>query len=180
VKRDIYIVEGIHDEDKLKQIDSNINVISIGGFSFNKDKLSLIKELSKDNHIILLFDPDSAGETIRNKMMKILEGTNVSNIYVDKNFSISKNKKKIGIEHIDVNRLKEYIKYQIPTKNTNYYITYSDIFMLGLSGLDSTSLRDKLCVFYHIGKCNSKQFVNRLNMLGISLEELKGKISELS
>ena len=44
---------------------------------------------------------------------------------------------------------------------------------LGISGMgNSKEFREKLCEYFKIGYCNSKQFVNRLNSFGITESEL--------
>ena len=49
----------------------------------------------------------------------------------------------------------------------------ADFYDLGLMGLDSSSYRrDVVSKKYHIGKCNSKTMLKRLNLLGVSKEEL--------
>ena len=56
----------------------------------------------------------------------------------------------------------------------NYQITNQDLISLKLNGCnDSGNRRDYLASYFHIGKTNAKTFLKRINMLNISLEEIK-------
>jgi hypothetical protein len=69
------------------------------------------------------------------------------------------------------------IKYkEIDTPNP---LTLSDLIDLGLSGQeDSFNKRLLLAEHYHLGPVNTKSLLNKLNMLNISLEEVKGVLDE--
>ena len=50
----------------------------------------------------------------------------------------------------------------------------SDLYMLGLTGFSNSKiLRDKISEHLNIGMPNAKTFLKRLNLIQISLEELK-------
>ena len=49
-----------------------------------------------------------------------------------------------------------------------------DLYNLGLNGFSNSKvLRDKISLHLNIGQPNAKTFLNRLNLIQISLEELK-------
>jgi ribonuclease M5 len=174
----LYVVEGIHDEDKLHKINSQIKTFSIGGFGLNDEDIEYLNEATKFFNIVLLLDPDSAGSKLRTILSSKVK--NCQHIYVDKSVSISKNKKKIGIEHVDINILKEYLSYEISDNSNTISITFNDIYDLGLSGQPSSALyRDIISKQLHLGKTNTKQFVNRLNNLSISKEDLTNILSKI-
>ena len=53
------------------------------------------------------------------------------------------------------------------------YYDDEDYLDMGLSGLKDSSLkREKLIKRFHLGKCNGKTLYKRLNMLGLSKEEI--------
>ena len=41
---------------------------------------------------------------------------------------------------------------------------------------DSKSKRNKVCEYYHLGWCNAKTFMKRINMFGLSIDDIKGVI----
>ena len=57
-------------------------------------------------------------------------------------------------------------------------LTSTDLFLLNLSGENSSINKQKVIDYYHIGHCNSKTLLKRLNLLGISKEELEKIIND--
>ena len=68
----------------------------------------------------------------------------------------------------------------ITLKEGEVLITYLDFFNLGLVGEKNTlEKRMKIEDYYRIGHGSAKTCLKRLNMLGVTLEELKKVVSEL-
>ena len=164
----IIVVEGKNDKNKLLSIYKDANIIITNGSEISNDTINLIKELSKKDNIILCLDPDSPGEKIRCKIME--EVPTCKNVYANKALAISKNKKKVGIEHMkreDIISLFE----SVYTPNYKGSITFTELYDLGL--LDSKVKREKLCKKLNFGYCNGKQLLKRLNMYNIDIEEIR-------
>ena len=87
---------------------------------------------------------------------------------------ISNNHKKVGIEHASKETIFEALS-RVYDNNTNQEtITNKDLFLLGLNGNpESAILRDKISEYLNIGKPNAKTFLKRLNMLGLTKEEVE-------
>lgn len=171
----LIVVEGKNDKNKLENIFKDANIIITNGSEISQDTLNTIKSLSENNEVILCLDPDGPGEKIRKKIMEYVP--NAYNVYADKQKAISRNKKKVGIEHMskkDICELFEHI--YVPKYENN--ITYEELFDLGL--MNNKKLREKLCTNLHIGYCNGKQLYKRLNMLGLDIETIKENIKWLS
>ena len=60
----LYVVEGTHDEAILKQLNPHIKTISVGGSQIKKDVLGVLINHQDKFEIILLLDPDHAGEKL--------------------------------------------------------------------------------------------------------------------
>lgn len=164
----IIVVEGKNDKNKLASIFKDASIIITNGSEISKDTINTIKELSNNNEIILCLDPDGPGEKIRRTIMENVP--KCLNVYADKKNAISTNKKKVGIEHMkkdDILALFENV-YKPTYKGT---ITFNELYELGL--MDSKIKREKLCQKLHIGYCNAKQLLKRLNMLDINIEKIK-------
>lgn len=58
----IIVVEGIHDEMRIKSIFPQAQVLTTNGREIDPNTLSLVKKLSEDHSIIVLTDPDGPGE----------------------------------------------------------------------------------------------------------------------
>ena len=61
--KNIIVVEGYHDEAKIKAVYPNLDVVVTNGSEISKETLNLIKKLSEDNEIVIFTDPDYPGET---------------------------------------------------------------------------------------------------------------------
>jgi ribonuclease M5 len=59
----------------------------------------------------------------------------------------------------------------IKVNKRNKTITYLDLYNLGY--MESREKRKKICDILNISYCNGKQLLKRLNMFGITLEEIK-------
>ena len=167
----IIVVEGKSDKNRIESIFKNAFVIITNGSEINKDTINTLKELSKTNEIILCLDPDGPGERIRRKILENIPSC--KNVYADKSKAISKNHKKVGIEHMKREDILELFENVYKSTYSNN-ISYIDLYDLGL--MDSKIKREALCKKLNIGYCNSKQLLKRLNMLGIDINTVKENI----
>ena len=163
----VIVVEGKNDANKLKTIFKDVDIIITNGSEINEQTLLDIYRMSLRTEVILCLDPDGPGEKIRKKIIEKVP--NVSQVFAKKNLAISKNKKKVGIEHMSKNDILEMFKDIKESKNDGN-ITYIDLFELGY--MTSKEKRIRLCEYLNISYCNGKQLLKRLNMFGITLEEI--------
>lgn len=167
----VIVVEGIHDEMRIKSIYPDVNVVTTNGREIDISTIELIKTLSIENDIIIFTDPDSPGEKIRNIITN--EVPNCKQAFLRKKDCISKNKKKVGIEHASKECIIDALSNLI-IPNSNENIKVSDLYELGLNGYENSSLlREKISDILNIGKPNAKTFLKRINLLNITKEELE-------
>jgi len=169
----VIVVEGKHDASLIQSIFKDAFVITTNGSEINETVIQEIKKLSQKEKVYLCLDPDGPGNKIRNKINS--EINNVYNVYAEQSKAISKNHKKVGIEHMsrkDILDMFENVYSYNESKKGEF--NYSIIYGLGLA--DSKVKREELCKKLNLGYCNAKQLVKRLNMHGITLEEVKEKI----
>lgn len=176
---DIIVVEGLHDEIRIKSVYPNANVVITNGSEVSKETIDLLKELSKKHQIIIFTDPDSPGERIRSIINDNIPYCKQA--FLRKCDAISKNKKKVGIEHATkesiIESLEPVLSKEISKSET---ITSLELFELGLNGKkDSQVIRDKISNYLNIGKPNFKTFYKRLNLLGITKKELEDIICKI-
>lgn len=164
----IIVVEGKNDKNKLLSIYKEASIIITNGSEISDDTINLIKTLSKKDEVILCLDPDSPGEKIRKKIMDSIP--TCKNVYANKNLAISKNKKKVGIEHMKKEDIMNLFD-AVYTPNYKGSITFNELYDLGL--LDSKAKREALCKKLNFGYCNGKQLLKRLNMYGIEIDKVK-------
>lgn len=175
---DIIVVEGIHDVSKIKSVYPECNCIITNGREISKETIDCIKELSKTNQIIVFTDPDTPGERIRDIISK--EVKSCKHAFLRKKNCISKNKKKVGIEHASEDAIKEALANVYSNEITKETISNIDLYKLGLNGnKNSGILRDKISDELNIGRPNCKTFLKRLNLLQITYEELERLLCNL-
>lgn len=168
----IIVVEGIHDMMRIKSVFKDANVITTNGSEISIDTLKMIESLGKDNEIIIFTDPDYPGDRIRKRITDIVP--NAVHAFIKKDKCISKNKRKVGVEHATDNDIKEALVNIYRISKVDSDISMADIFKLNLIGNDSSSiLREKVSAELNIGTPNAKTFLNRLKMFGIKYEDLK-------
>lgn len=169
---DIIIVEGTHDEIKIKSVFPNAECIITNGSEISTETIELIKKMAEKHRIIIFTDPDSPGEKIRNTIT--LAVPNASQAFLRKKDAISNNKKKVGIEHASKEAIEEALASIYTPSNLENTITNFDLYELGLNGNKNSSiLRDKISDILNIGKPNCKLFLKRLNLLQITRKELE-------
>lgn len=175
---DIIVVEGTHDEIKIKSVYPNAQCVVTNGSQISEDTLKYIKELSKTHNIIIMTDPDYPGERIRNKVLEVVP--NASHAFIRKPECISKNKKKVGIEHASKECIVESLQNVYNYETNEDVITIQALYKFNLTGSkDSQIRRDKISDYLNIGKPNAKTFLKRLNLLKIDEEKLKEIICKL-
>ena len=170
--KEIIVVEGANDTKRLKSF-FEVDTIETHGLGLKKETIELIKELNKKRGVILFLDPDTPGERIRNKLNS--EIPNLKNAFVLK--QDAKTSKKVGVEHASKEVLQEALDNLITYSDNNDSLSISEFNELGLSGeKESQAKREILSKKYHIGKCNAKTMFKRLNMLGLTAEEISKQL----
>lgn len=168
--KEVIVVEGRHDTDKLKKY-FDCDTIETGGTSLGKEVLERIKYAQEKRGVIIFTDPDSPGNRIRNAINREIPGC--KNAFIPRKDALTP--KKVGVEHAKKAPIEEalsnLVTYDLnPTKT----ITMSDMVNLGLcGGTESAKLREKVGIAFHLGNGNAKTMLQRLNCLGITVEELK-------
>lgn len=175
--KEVIVVEGKNDTARLKRI-FTCDTIETGGSGLDTRTLDRIKNAQKRRGVIIFTDPDAPGNRIRDKINKKVPGC--KNAFIEKNKA--KTTKKIGIEHGEeeaiVTALENLVTYEESPKEI---IKVQDLYDLGLIGQeDSYEKRKRVGEALHIGEGSAKTIRNRLNLLGITKEELERVINEES
>ena len=168
----VIVVEGKNDYSKIKKVFPNSQIVITNGSAVSDDIINELKLLSKDNEIVLFLDPDYPGEKIRKTIMASIP--NCSHAYIEKSKAISRNKKKVGVEHATLEDIQSSLKdiNQVNSSNTTD-VTFLDLYEWGLIGQDtSKEKREKLCVSFGIGYANGKQLLHKLQMFNINKEKV--------
>jgi len=164
----IIVVEGANDKSFLSSF-INGEIISVNGREVSPLEIDYLSQLSKLEPLIVLTDSDKSGDEIR----QILESKliNVIHIKVD-NLHYTSNKKH-GVKETEKEYLLSLLKPyagDVIFRSNNPSSLISD---LSLSIEDENQLKTKIIDVFHLGKCNTKSLVYRLNRLGLSYNDIK-------
>ncbi len=166
--KEVIVVEGRDDITAVKAaIDAE--VIATNGFGYKKELVNTLKSIGERRGLIILTDPDFAGEQIRKDLSSKIP--NCKHAFLAQGKALKKDN--IGVENATAEDILEAINKARPHKvKVEINFTKEDLIELGLSGTpDARDRRDRLGDILGIGYANSKQFLNRLNNFGVSKEE---------
>lgn len=166
----IIVVEGITDVAFLSQfIDAEF--VTTNGSEIPQKTIEYLQKSQENRDIFVLTDPDSPGKKIRDTLDQHIP--NLKHCFVSKEKSINKNK--VGVaESTKEEVLKALDSYIQVDKTAVGSITHADLNKLGLEGTeDSAAKREKVINKFHLGHCNAKTFLKRVNYSHLTLEDLK-------
>lgn len=174
--KEIIVVEGKDDISKVKSA-LEAEVIATGGFGYGDRFLRDLKNIAEKKGVIILTDPDFAGEQIRRRISKDLK--NCKHAFLPQGKALKKGD--IGVENATAEDIRQAIyKARPEVEEKRQLFKKEDLINLGLIGAqDSMEKRDQLGHLLGIGYGNGKQFLNRLNNFGITREEFVEALEKL-
>ena len=169
----IIVVEGTSDVSFLSTF-LEAEFVTTNGSEIPQKNIEYLKKSAENRDIFVLTDPDSPGKRIRDILDQNIP--NLKHCFIDKNKSIKKNK--VGVAESTkeevLTALSKYIDTSVISKLT---ITSNDLVQLGLLGGEgSFSKRKKICDKFHLGFCNGKTFLKRINYSNLSIEDIKSSL----
>lgn len=174
--KEVIVVEGRDDITAVKQA-VDAEVIAVGGFGINAKVIERIKEAQKRKGVIVLTDPDFAGEKIRNIIAKRVKG--IKHAYIAQEDGIKGDD--IGVENAKPEVIIEALN-RAKISEEEFVETYKaeDMFFFKLTGYDdSKKRRIILGKELGIGYGNANQMLTRLNKYSISKEEFTKAIEKI-
>ena len=174
--KEVIVVEGRDDITAVKRaIDAEM--IATGGFGINKKVIDRIKEAQKRKGVIVLTDPDFAGEKIRKKIAAEVPGCKHAFLPREE----AKKDGDIGIENASPKSILAALE-RVRTESTEKREEFKQVDLIrnGLIGNeDASHRRDELGKILGIGYGNAKQFLSRLNNYGVSREEFVEAVNSI-
>lgn len=168
--KEVIVVEGKTDYTLLKSF-LDVDIIITNGSEVSKDTLDLIKHTNETRGVIILTDPDYPGMQIRNKINSYTKGC--KNAFVEKSKAIKG--KKVGIAETRKEDILSALENVVTFTDVLVGdVSYSDLYELGFIGKEeSKEKREYISNYFHLGWCNAKNFLKRINMFNISIDEIK-------
>ena len=172
--KELIVVEGKTDLIFLKSF-LDADIVITNGSEVSHETLEFIKAANKRQGVIILTDPDYPGIRIRNIVSEYIGVC--KHAYVEKKKAIKG--KKVGIAETNKEDIIEALKNVVTYSNVyDKNITEIDLYELGLFGKEDSKLkRTKVCEYYHLGWCNAKTFLKRVNMFGLTIKDVKEVIN---
>lgn len=174
--KEVLVVEGKQDVIAIhKAVEADC--IITGGFSLKPYTIENIRQAYEKRGIIIMTDPDGAGERIRKYLSKRFP--NAKHAFVPKEDATANND--IGIEQASpeaILRALEKVRYLewMPTQT----FTAADLIVAGLSGfVKASERRAKIGALLGIGYANAKTFLTRLNNYGVTEAEFARALDAL-
>ncbi len=174
----VFVVEGKNDIKVVKSVFPKSVCIKTNGLGINKTTLDQLKSLEKDNEIIIITDPDSAGTKIRNIVLSEIPSASFLDLPKDKCIK----KHKAGLENLSKEEFSKILntgkllnKAILQQNNFSKSFNFSlfDLFELKLTGPESRGNKNKLHFLLGIYHFNTKQLLNFLNNSNYSKQQLK-------
>ncbi len=175
--KEVLVVEGKMDVVAVgRAVDADC--IITGGFSLQKHTIDNIRQAYKKRGIIIMTDPDSAGERIRSYLSKRFP--EAKHAFVPKEDATANDD--IGIEQASPEAIRKALEMvRTLDWNPQTLFTGADLLQAGLSGSpDAASRRAKIGAKIGVGYANAKTFLQRLNHYGVTREEFDKALQELA
>ena len=179
------IVEGRDDVTAVSEA-VNALIIPTPGFGITAETWGVIAKAYEEKGLIILTDPDHAGEEIRRKLTE--KFPDAIQAYVARSEATAADD--IGIENAVPTAIAEALEKALARAGKEadresleadkVYADMSDLRELGLAGTEgATELRAEAARVLGIGYGNAGAFIKKLKGFGIGLDELKEEIEKI-
>lgn len=168
---ELIVVEGKNDAQAVRRALGEVDILWTDGYGLTQEKLRYIGEMALRRGVIVLTDPDSVGEQIRERIRRVVP--EAKHVYLSKKDARSKDDKDIGVENAapeDIRRAFEFIHAEHTTElNSDSIFNMNDLVRTGLVGFpNSAEKRRRVGHILGLGDTNAKQFLHRLNRFQIT------------
>lgn len=175
--KEVIVVEGKNDIHAVKRA-VDADCITTGGFGLSPYSLEKIKQAYTKRGIIILTDPDCAGERIRKFLSERFP--EAKHAFVPKEDATAKDD--VGIEQASAEAIRKALsKVRCLDWQPSGEFNLSDIMNSGLNGSHDASVKRALVgAKLGIGYANAKTFLQRLNHYGVTRTEFEQALQEMS
>lgn len=171
--KEIIVVEGKSDTNRLKDCFGDIDTIETTGSALDEETIKQIKIANEKRGVIIFTDPDFNGNRLRTIIQKAVPDAKQAFLPRDK--AVPKHSDgSLGIEHAKDEDIKAALAAVYTQTNDEFQAyDHNDMVDLGLIGEpDSQQRRLFVGSELKIGYTNAKQFLNRLNMFQVAPKDL--------
>lgn len=175
--KEVIVVEGRDDITAVKRA-VDAEVIAVGGFGINSRVIEKIRNAQVRKGVIVLTDPDFAGEKIRKIISKRVKG--IKHAYITQ--EEGRKGDDIGVENASPAAIIDALeKAKCETEEKSEEFDVNDMIFFGLTGNNNASeRREALGRELGIGYCNTATFLHRLNCFSITREEFLKALGKIN
>lgn len=170
--KEVIVVEGKTDTALLKSM-YKVDTIETNGLALNPKTLALIKTIQKERGVIILTDPDYPGMKIRQRINETIP--ECKNAFVAKKDAIGK--KKLGIAEARKEAINDALENVVTFSKPQASISWAEFLSLDIVG--NKEKRLQVYQAFHLGYGNVKTLYKRLNMAGITKEQILKEMVDL-
>ena len=165
---EVIVVEGEHDRDRVQKA-VRADVIVTGGSRIRQEVYLQLERAAKLRGLIILTDPDYAGEQIRRKLAKRFPAS--KHAYLAQQQALKNGD--IGVENAPLEDIVLALsQVRSLVEDAELEFSMDDLIEHGLIGTTKSAVRrEQLGKKLQIGYANGKSFLKRLNTLRVSREE---------
>ncbi|MFC2337154.1 MAG: ribonuclease M5 [Negativicutes bacterium] len=175
--KEVLVVEGKMDVAAVRRA-AEADCIITGGFTLSRRTLDDIKEAYRRRGIIILTDPDAAGERIRRFLAQRFP--DAKHAFIPREEATANDD--IGVEQASPTAIRAALdKVRTPGWEPGEIFSTADMAQARLSGAaDAVQRRARLGAMLGVGFANAKTFLRRLNHYGVTREEFSAAVAALN
>ena len=174
--REVIVVEGAHDVSAVRQA-VDAEVVTTGGFCIHDHTFEAIRQARERVGVIILTDPDPAGERIRARIEAAVGPCGHAFVAQED----ARKGSDIGIENAHPDTIRAALRQARATRITpRRPFTMQMLQAAGLQGgVGAKDRRRRVGRALGLGEGNARQLLRRLNGFGIEPDELKQVLEDL-
>lgn len=175
--KEVLVVEGRSDVARIRASHIEADMITTDGFNLKPHTIEQIRCAYEKRGIIILTDPDRAGEQIRTYLTERFP--NAKHAFIPRKDAIANDD--LGVEQASPEAIRAALeKTRCAVYTPGDTFTMSDLIGAHLNGTsDAAERRATLGAILGIGYGNAKQFLKRLNHYGVTRSEWEKALHDM-
>ncbi len=174
--KELIVVEGEKDAQVVRRAFPDADIVVTGGWHISPGLVRQLQLAQQRRGVIVLTDPDHAGRQIRQKLAEKVPGC--KHAYLSR--QQAEQKGKTGVEYSSPDTVAEVLSALRTRGKSHQEFTIEDLYAHGLIGVVQASRRRRqLGELLSVGYANGKNFLQRLNALGVTREEFDKALRKL-
>lgn len=174
--KELIVVEGKNDAAAVHRALPQADVLITHGWGLKKDVITALKVANKRRGVIVFTDPDRVGDDIRRRLASMLPGCR--HAFLPR--SQAQKNGRLGVETATCDDILAALAKVRSEGQSRAVFSQQDLLQAGLTGTrEAAARREALGAKLAIGYGNSKNFLWRLNALGVTRAEFAKALAQM-